>query len=242
VLGLYDTARRWSWYPFIEPFSALSEVAVASFSRAQTDPDRFARFVTRGILVMLTVSMPAIAFVGVETPSVIRVLLGNQWSAAVPFMRWLSVAAFAGSLARVTQWIYLSLGHTHRLLLWSLCVQGPVALGAALTGFVWGPLGVAAALAIGAVLVALPAVWYAVQGTPLGTADVLRAAARPALASLAGAAVLLAIQGALPATPGPQRLAIGLGVYATALAGAWLAMPGGVGATRELVTALREFR
>jgi hypothetical protein len=46
----------------------------------------------------------------------------------------------------------------------------------------------------------------------------------------------------LPVDPGARRLAAGLAVYVPALAGAWLAIPGGIAATRDLMGALRALR
>jgi hypothetical protein len=70
--------------------------------------------------------------------------------------------------------------------------------------------------------------------------DVLRAASRPAIASLAGALVLLLVSNLLPATPGVVRLGAALGVYLVTFAVSWLAMPHGVRDTMALVDTLRE--
>jgi PST family polysaccharide transporter len=173
---------------------------------------------------------------------VVRVLFGARWTAAVPFMRLLSIAAFAGSFSQVSEWIYLSQGTAHRLLRWSLAFRTPAVLAAVLVGLAGGPLGVATAVAAVTVLLAVPAVGYCVRGTSLTLNDVLRAAARPAFASLAAAAIVLSIGGVLPEVPGFPRLGAALAVYAVAFAGAWLGIPGGPAASRELLAALREFR
>ena len=54
ALGLYDTSRRWAWYPFVEPFFTTTHVAVASLSRMAADPTRFERFAIRAVMLMLT--------------------------------------------------------------------------------------------------------------------------------------------------------------------------------------------
>jgi PST family polysaccharide transporter len=242
VLGLYDTARRWSWYPFREPFLALTDLAVASLSRVHGDPERFRRVASRAILVMLTVSMPVIALVAVESPSVVHVLLGDKWQPAIPFLRLLCVVAFAGSLARVTQWIYLSQGNAGRLLRWSLFIQAPAVGVAVLAGLPWGPLGVTRSMAVMSSVLVLPGVAYGVRGTPLTFIDVMRVAARPALASLMAAAIVAVAGGVLPNDPGLRRLAASLSIYAAVFVIAWLGIPGGIADTRALASAFREFR
>lgn len=242
ALGLYGTARRWARYPFDEPFIAISDVAVASLSRLSTEADRFNRFVTHGMSAMLTISLPAIALVGVEAPSVIRVLLGPQWALAVPFMQLLSVAALASALARTSQWICLARARTDRLLRWSLLVQAPVILLAVLLGWNWGPLGVAEAMAAAQVILAVPAIGYNVQGSTIGVGEALRAMGRPLIASLLAAAILIGLGDRLPDSPGGPRLALASVVYLVGYAGAWLAMPGGVTAARETLATLWDLR
>ncbi len=242
TLGLYETARRWSWYAFTEPFFALSDVAVVSFSRALAEPERFRRFVSRGVLIMLTISLPIIAFAGVEAESVVRVLLGSQWEGAIPYVRISSVAAFGGALGRVVQWIPIAAGDARRLLRWFVWIQLPVMLAGIAIGSVWGAPGVARAYAVVLVTLALPAVAYCVRGTPLRFADVIGAAARPAVASACGVAVLIAMRGFLPRDAGVTHLAIALVIYVVVFAVAWLALPGGIGASREIVVTFREFR
>ncbi|MBC7788334.1 MAG: oligosaccharide flippase family protein [Anaerolineae bacterium] len=242
ILGLYETARRWSWYAFTEPFFALSDVAVVSFSRALAEPDRFRRFVSRGILIMLSISLPIIAFAGAEAESIVLVLLGPRWEGAVPYVRILSVAAFGGAIGRVVQWVPLAVGEARRLLRWFIRVQLPVLLAAAAVGSMWGTPGVARAYAIALVTLALPAAVFCARGTALKLSEVMFAVARPALASLCGVAVLLVMQGALPRGAGVTHLAVALVVYVSVFAVAWLALPGGITASREIVVTFQEFR
>ena len=242
VLGAYDTARRWSWYPFEEPFFALTDVAVASLNRAQGDPPRFRRVVMRAILVMLTISMPAIAFVAAETTTVVVTLLGTKWLPAVPFLRLLCVAAFCGALSRVTTWIPLAQGQTRRLLRWSLYLQAPAIVLAVLAGRHWGASGVAAAIATTACVLVLPGIAYAVHGSAVSLGDVLRAAARPTLASLGAAATVVMVSAVLPEGRGMERLAAALALHVAVFAVLWLGMPGGIDDARACAGGLREFR
>lgn len=242
TLGIYDTARRWSWYPFSEPFLSLSDVAVASLSSVSPEPEQYRRFLSREVRAMLTIALPPIAFTAVESGSVVHVLLGSQWEDAVPYVQLLCIAAFFGSLGRLTQWVFISLGDTRRLLRWSLMVQTPVLLAAVLIGSLGGARGVAIGYTAATVALALPTVAYSVHSTAVTTRDVLRAAARPALAVLAGLLVLLSVRPLLPDTFGPARLGVALMIYVPTVILAWLALPGGRAAARELTAAVRNLR
>lgn len=242
TLGIYDTARRWSWYPFSEPFLSLSDVAVASLSSVSREPEQYRRFLSREVRAMLTIALPPIAFTAVESGSVVRVLLGSQWEDAVPYVQLLCIAAFFGSLGRLTQWVFISLGDTRRLLRWSLMVQTPVLLAAVLLGSLGGASGVAIGYTAATVALALPTVAYSVHSTPITTRDFLRAAARPILAVLAGLVVLLSVRPLLPDNLGAARLGAALLIYVPVVILAWLALPGGRAAKRELTAAVRNLR
>jgi PST family polysaccharide transporter len=165
TLGLYDSARRWAFYPFTELYMSLSDVAVATFSRVAHDAQRYRAFVSRGLLPILALPLPAIAFVGVEAKNAVLIMLGDQWLAAVPFVRLMCVAAFVGSLGKISPWLFLSRGETARQLRWSLMFQVPVMLGSVLIGSRFGALGVARGFAFG-VRVALPSLAWPCAAYP----------------------------------------------------------------------------
>ena len=240
VLGHYDTARRWASYPFDEPFLALTEVAIASLRPVREDAERFRRLAGRAIFVMLTISLPGMAFMAVEPAPVVLVVLGPQWVDAIWFLHVLSWAAFATALVRVNRWIFLARGETGRLLGWSLFVEAPVVIVAVLVGVSWGARGVAVAIAISSAALVLPAIHYAVRGSSISFADVVRAAARPTVASVAAAGVVWALGGSLPPGGGVDRLFAALGLYVVGFLAAWHALPGGLRDTRALLATLKE--
>jgi len=242
TLGVYDTAHRWSWYAFAEPFITLSDIAVASLSRVRHDAAQYRLFFAREARAILTLGLPVITFMAVEPASTIRVLLGPQWDAAVPFVRLLCIAAFFGSFTRLTQWVYFSSGTTDRLLRWSLAVQTPLLLVAVLLGALAGPRGVAIGYTAATAALALPSVWWSVAGTPLSLGGVMRAASRPVAAAIAAAMAVLAASPLLPQAIGTSRLLASLSLYVGSFLLAWLAAPGGKGAAQELLLAIRELK
>jgi O-antigen/teichoic acid export membrane protein len=242
TLGIYDTAQRWSWYPFAEPFIALTDIAVVSLSRVRADAAQYRLFFARQARAILTIGLPAIAFIVVEPASVVRVLLGAQWDAAVPYVRLLGVAAFFGAFTRLTQWVYFSSGNADRLLRWWLRVQTPVLVVAALAGVPFGPWGVAVGYAAATVALAIPSLAWSTSGTALRLGTVLHAASRPAIAAVIAGLLLVTASPLLPPEPGALRLAASAGVYAAAFVVGWLVVPGGPRAAHELFAALRELR
>ncbi len=240
VLGNYATARRWSNYPFYEPFLTLTDVTLAALRHVRDDPVRFRHMVSRAFLVMLTISLPAIAFIAVEAQTVVRVVLGPQWDAAVPFVRLLSVSAFAIALIRVTRWIYLAQGRTDRLLVWAMLIEAPLTALAVLLGLFWGAYGVAASVAALSVMLILPAFAFGVRGTALSFADVLRAVARPVTSSVVAAVVLALAGEQLPPPLSVPRLIVALSIFALVFMMVWHAIPGGFADSKALLSTLGE--
>jgi O-antigen/teichoic acid export membrane protein len=238
VLGLYESARRWAWYPFIELFIALSDVAVATLSRVRAETERYRSAVIHGITGILALTMPSTAFLFVEAHTVVDTLLGARWVGAVPFVRLMCVAAFFGALSRITQWLYLSRGDTSRQVRWAAIATACMAV-AVLAGASRGALGVAWAFTVVNVILAVPAFAFCVHGTPVGTIDALRAAARPAAASI-GAALAIVLLRPFLATSLPliDLIARGL-LFTSAYCAGWLIVPGGRRTVREIGRALR---
>jgi len=243
ALGLYDGGRRWAWYPFTELYLSLSDVAVASFSRVGRDADQYRRFVARGLLPVLAISLPAIAFLFVEAEGAVLVLLGGQWLGAVPFVRLMAVAAFVGSLSRLMQWIYLSLGETRRQLRWAMRVHTPVMLAAVVIGTRWGALGVATGFTAGTCVLALPAIAYCLHVAPLRLGDYMAVVWRPVTASVAAAAGLFAVGDRLPVlAPLPADLLLRLALFLTLYVLLFLGTPGGRASAGAALAALRDVR
>ena len=239
VLGLYDSARRWSWYPFLELFLSLSDVVVASLSRARHDAARFREYCRRGFTAFLALPLPAIVFVGVEAELVVRVLLGERWLGAVPMVRIMCGAAFVDGVGRLTAWLYAAEGNTRQQLRWSIVSTG-VTLVAVLAAAQKGAMAITWAFAIATAAVAIPGIAYCVRTSVVSGSDFVRAVWRPTCASLIAGGVALLLRDRLM-TPSAEVLELGLNaiVFGWLYVIAWIVLPGGRQAIREGVELLR---
>lgn len=243
VVGLYDNARRLAWYPFVELFTGLTDVAVASFSRVREDVVKYREVVRRGLTPILGLSLPAIAFLFAEAPLCVDALLGDQWAGAVPYIRLMCIAAFAGALGRVTLWLYLSMGETRRQLRWALAFQTPILLASMLIGALWGAIGVASGYTVGIVVLTLPSIVYCLRTSPVTVGDYARIVARPTIAAFTATAILALLAPALPYTGSAVlQLIETLMVFGVAYIVVWVSLPGGFHAGRELVAMGSELR
>jgi PST family polysaccharide transporter len=239
VAGLYDSARRWSWYPFQELFQSLTDVAVASLSRARADVERFRTSWRRGLTAFLALPLPATAFIFIEADHAVRVVLGDRWLDAVPLVRVMCISAFIGSVSRLTMWVYTAEGRTQQQLRWGL-VTTPVMLACVSLGAVRGAIGVAWAFAIGVAILTIPTVAYCLRGSLLRWRDFAAIVWRPVTASLAAAALSVATRAVAP-TPAlllAEFVLDGL-IFLLLYVLIWLALPGGPRITREIVGTLK---
>lgn len=237
ALGLYDNAFRWSLFPIQQVFRPLQGVAVAGLSRVHTHAALFRAYVRRSVLPVLSVALPTMAFIVVAADPVVRVLLGDQWLEAIPILRWLSAAAFLRCFSKVAQWFFLAEGRTQLQLRWGL-LSTPFFIVAVVIGAQGGAYGVAVGFFAATALLVLPEMWVATHGSAVRIADLGAASWRPVIGSVvAGASVALATPW-LP-SGAPLALLASAFLFAGVYVVLWLSLPGGMRATRDVLSLLR---
>lgn len=239
-LGLYDSARRWSWYAFHELFQSVSDVMVASLSRARSDVERFREFFRHGLMAFLVPPLAVIAFVFVEADAAVRVLLGDRWLDAIPIVRIMCFGAFFDALSRLTMWLYTAEGRTRQQFHWSM-VTTPVMLTAIGIGAMRGMMGVAWAFAATTAALMIPTVTYCLRGSAMTPKDFVSMAWRPVTTSVVAGAVLAITHQYLPgARESLTGFFVSVLAYAVFYLVTWLALPGGVNATRTMRDGVRQ--
>lgn len=239
-LGLYDGARRWSWYAFHELFQSVTDVVVASLSRARADVERFRAFCRQGLMAFLVPPLAVIAFVFVEADAAIRVLLGDRWLDAIPLVRIMCAAAFFDALSRLTMWLYTAEGRTRQQFHWSLMTT-PVMLLAIGAGATRGVSGVAWAFAGTTAALMIPSVAFCLRGSAIRARDFVALAWRPVTASLVAGLFLTLVRPFLPGIRSqlPGFLVAGA-TFVAFHAVVWFMLPGGIRVTRALREGVRQ--
>lgn len=229
ALGLYQSALRWVTLPLVQMLQPFKSVAVAGFSRLHAEaPEDYRRYAAHVFAAVQSLVLPAFALLALEAPRLVGVLLGEQWTAAVPLFRLLAVAMVFHSVELASVWIYLGEGRTRARLRWSLATA-PLTVLAMLVGVRWGATGVAWAFLLSRAALAGPAMLVCLRGSPLRHRDLWRGAWRPALATLAAGLATFSVGrlGADAAWPAALGLATSGAVFATVYALVWLLLPDG---------------
>ena len=242
VAGLYDGAKRWAGMAFQELYMSLSDVAVGSLSRVREERDRYRVYVRNVFLPILSLAVPVMAFMFVEARQVLHVLLGDQWLDADGFVRMMCIATFAATAGKLMQWVYMSLEQTDRQLRWTL-VTTPVNVLAVLVGAQQGAYGVAVAVAVANVVLAVPALWYGLRFSPVALGECLTIFLRPTTAAVTAAFAVWGLSARLPdLRPDILALAVRFALFGLVYLTTWIALPGGVAAWRNLVSGFSELR
>jgi PST family polysaccharide transporter len=220
ALGLYGRAYQLINFPAEGIYGAAGEVAFSALSRIQKDAERLRKYFLSGYSLLLSLTIPLTVACGLFADDIVLVALGPKWSEAAPIFRMLAPAMIGLAIVNPLSWLLIALGMVGRSLRMALVIS-PALVIAFLVGVPYGPLGVAAAYSAVMVVWSLPAVVWAMAGTPVQARDVFIAIARPACASAIGGIAALAVRPLLTDVAALPRLtvetAILFGLFAAAL-------------------------
>jgi len=242
TLGIYSKAYALLMLPLRMLNGPITGVAVPALSRLQSSPERLRSYYYKALALVVTLSMPVVAWVASVADSFVLTVLGEQWLEAVDIFRILTIPAFIGTFNVATGWVFVALGRVREQLL-AGTVNTAVGAVAIVVGLRWGIEGVAWALVASAAIRRLPTLAYCYRGTPFTLAELFAVLWRPAAAAVLAGVVSFHVHAAFP--PGtwpPVALAASVPIFATAYLGGLLVLPGGRERVVELVGHLKVLR
>ena len=144
-LGLYTRARSLSLVT--SKFAPLlRQVLLPAMARRQRRLDRCRAVYLNGVEMLLLGALPASLMVAVSAEEIVGVVLGGQWTGAVPVLRILSLAAALQAVNAIHVPLVRGLGAVYRET-WRRALCLALLLPAVWLGSGWGLAGVAAAVA-----------------------------------------------------------------------------------------------
>src|SRR5262249_12681085 len=123
---------------------------------------------------LVFVMAPLSALLILVGEDVVHILLGSQWSEAVPIFRIFAITMFVEPVLNSTTWVFVSLGRGDKLLTAAL-VSSPIIIVAFVVGLPWGASGVAWAYSLAVVVLVVPRLMHATRGAHIGILDFGRA-------------------------------------------------------------------
>jgi PST family polysaccharide transporter len=131
--------------------------------------------------------MPAAAILSVTAQDLTVLLLGEKWRVAGLLLSIIALRGIFQVIEGSQGWLHLSIGRADRWRNWgivSLFVQVVAVLG----GLPFGARGVAVAVVMASLLLAVPAICYAGRPIGIGRALVIRAVGHPLIGAISTAA------------------------------------------------------
>ncbi|MGH6969674.1 MAG: oligosaccharide flippase family protein, partial [Stellaceae bacterium] len=226
-LGLYERAYKILLLPINNLNAPLFSVAMPALSRLADQPVPYRRAYLGTVEKLNMVTMPCAAVLIAAPGIVVRVLLGPHWLAATPIVAWLGLAALYQPIGYTCSWLFMTQDRTAEMFRWGLIGS---ALNAAFIvgGLPFGPVGVAASLAVGGLAIRMPLLFWAVgRRGAVSFGDLVRSMLPSAAASLLiVGALFLARRTGLFAAVGPVlALAIAVAVAATVALACFASVP-----------------
>jgi O-antigen/teichoic acid export membrane protein len=227
-LGLYAQAYKLLLLPIQQINNPIHAVALPTLSSLQTEPEKYSRYYYKAILLITALGMPIVGFMFAAADKVVLLMLGQQWLEAVPLFQFLIPAAFVGTFNVAPGWVYQSLGRTDRQFRIGI-VMATINTLIFLVSVNWGAIGVAMAYGLSQPFLMIVAIYYCYLGTHLQVRDFFQTIAKPTLASIGAALILIGIDGfILPnITNLPLSLLIDCVLYGLFYLIIWFILPGG---------------
>jgi O-antigen/teichoic acid export membrane protein len=186
ILGVYGRAYQLINLPGENLNSTLGTVMFPALSRVQNDPARLRSYFLKGYALFMSIVAPITVSCGLLAHDIIFVMLGSQWSQAVPIFQLLAPTILASASISPFGCLMQATGNVVRSLYISLVITPVVILGYTI-GLYFGPHGVAIGFSASTLVLVLPVMWWARQGTMITISDTVRTAAAPLSSSLVGA-------------------------------------------------------
>tara|TARA_R110002049_G_scaffold4601_1_gene31699 strand:- start:91930 stop:93513 length:1584 start_codon:yes stop_codon:yes gene_type:complete len=178
VLGVYAKAYGLLLLPLRQFLVPISSVTVPALSRLTNDPTAFRKFFLRqGAFVVTTAGM-VVFYCAAAAPELVCIVLGDQWSEAVPIFWCLAPGAFLSTTNICGTWVCATHGLASRQRNVAL-FAAPTYLIAFLIGSHWGGIGVAAGYSIACGLIRHPVFTYCLRDLPILAKDIWGLTVRP---------------------------------------------------------------
>jgi O-antigen/teichoic acid export membrane protein len=171
-------------------FSALIQmhtVGSAALSKLQSNPAALRKKYEAALSALAFFVMPLAAILSVTAEDVTVILLGGKWRAAGSLLSIIALRGIFQVVEGSQGWLHLSVGRADRWRNWGI-VSLVVQIVAVLGGLPFGARGVAMAVVIASLFLAIPSIVYAGRPIGIGAALVIRAV-RPQLIGAISAAV-----------------------------------------------------
>jgi O-antigen/teichoic acid export membrane protein len=156
-LGLYDTAYKISSLPITEFSDVFAKVTLPIYAQIKSDKTRLRRAFTSSILTLSVLVVP-LCLIFLVFPQIIVIVLGPNWSPAIPALRLLSICGAIRAISGYAPALLLAVNKANYVTLVSLTTLLGLAISIVPLVNKWGIVGAAQSAIIGSI-VSLPIIF-----------------------------------------------------------------------------------
>jgi O-antigen/teichoic acid export membrane protein len=186
-VGYYQNALTLYDNSIFQTLIQLHTVGSTALSRLQSNPTALAQKYEAALSALAFFAMPAAAILSVTAQDLAVILLGEKWRATGLLLSIIALRGIFQVVEGSQGWLHLSIGRADRWRNWgvvSLVVQVVTVLG----GLPFGATGVAVAVVMTSLLLAVPSISYAGRPVGIGARLVIRAVGHQLIGAIAAAA------------------------------------------------------
>lgn len=203
VVGFYAKAQGLMMLIKMHVISSISSGTIPSLCRLQEDEHKFRRMYKQGIEIICSIVAPFAFFSVIEARNIVLFVLGDQWEACVPLLRFFSLLIFFDCITNSISWVLTPFGRGKKIMLCSY-FRTSVTLCGVFLGLPFGAQGVAIGISVAAATSYFPRFLYAARGSYIRFSDLLKAMWRAVVAAFLSGAILFYLKMYLiPSTDNP---------------------------------------
>lgn len=186
AIGIYGRAYQLVNIPIDNLNSAAGGVIFAALCRVQKEAARCRNYFLKGYSLILSLTVPITLMCCLFGDDIIHVFLGAKWESAILIFRCLAPTTLGFAVLVPTGWLLSACGLVDRGLKLAV-VAAPLLVLGDVIGLHWGPVGVAIAYSTTMILMVIPLIAWACQGTPVRLPDLLLTMGRPVFSGFVAA-------------------------------------------------------
>src|SRR6266436_396378 len=186
-VGYYQNAITLYENSIFSVLGQLHTVGSAALSKLQSNPAALRQKYEAALSALAFFVMPTAAILSVTAQDLTVILLGEKWREAGSLLSIIALRGIFHAVEGSQGWLHLSIGRADRWRNWGI-VSLVVQLVAVLGGLPFGATGVAVAVVIASMLIAIPSISYAGQPIGIGAALVIRAVGQQLVGAISTAA------------------------------------------------------
>jgi PST family polysaccharide transporter len=183
-VGYYQNATTLYEGSIFSVLAQVHAVGSAALSKLQSNPAALRQKYEAALSTLAFFVMPMAAILSVTAEDLTVILLGEKWRAAGSLLSIIALRGIFQTVEISQGWLHLSVGRADRWRNWGV-VSLVVQIVAVLGGLSFGTRGVAIAVVMASLLLAVPSIAYAGRPIGVGAARVFRAV-RPQLIGAIG--------------------------------------------------------